>query len=131
DRKRNVIRRSGENIAAVEVENVMQQHPAIRSIAVAAVPDAIRGDEVMALIVPHQTPVSFEQKQQLAHDIVTWGLTQLGYFKVPGYVMFIENLPLACTYKMQRGELKTLALWLVEHRECIKTNALKKTQEIA
>lgn len=131
DRKRNVIRRSGENIAAVEVENVMQQHPAIRSIAVAAVPDAIRGDEVMALIVPHQAPTRLEQKQQLAQEIVTWGLTQLAYFKVPGYVMFIDNLPLTSTNKIQRGELKTLALELVEHPECINTNALKKRQEIA
>lgn len=130
DRKRNVIRRSGENIAAVEVENVMQQHPAIRSIAVAAVPDDIRGDEVMALIVPHETPSSFERKQQLATDIVTWGLTQLAYFKVPGYVKFVEALPLTSTNKIQRGELKKTALELLEDADCINTNHLKRRQEV-
>lgn len=130
DRKRNVIRRSGENIAAVEVENVMQQHPAIRSIAVTAVPDDIRGDEVMALIVPHETPSSFERKQQLATDIVTWGLTQLAYFKVPGYVKFVEALPLTSTNKIQRGELKKTALELLEDADCINTNHLKRRQEV-
>lgn len=129
DRKRNVIRRSGENIAAVEVENVMQQHPSIRSIAVAAVPDAIRGDEVMALIVPHEPIDSLEAKQQIATDIVTWGLTQLAYFKVPGYIHFVEALPLTSTNKIQRGELKNLALELVSAPECINTNHLKKRQE--
>lgn len=130
DRKRNVIRRSGENIAAVEVENVMQQHPAIRSIAVAAVPDAIRGDEVMALIVPHEPINSLEAKQQLAEDIVTWGLSQLAYFKVPGYVNFVESVPLTSTNKIQRGELKTKAIELLGHPECINTNHLKRRQDV-
>ena len=51
DRKKNVIRRSGENISAVEVESVLLQHPRIASVGVAAVPDEVRGDEVMACVV--------------------------------------------------------------------------------
>ena len=39
DRKKNVIRRSGENISAVEVESVLNQHPAVKASAVAAAPD--------------------------------------------------------------------------------------------
>lgn len=130
DRKRNVIRRSGENIAAVEVENVMQQHPAIRSIAVTAVPDPIRGDEVMALIVPHTLPTNTAEQQALATEIVTWGLSQLAYFKVPGYVKFVEALPLTSTNKIQRGELKTLGLALLEAKDYINTNHLKRRQEV-
>jgi acyl-CoA synthetase (AMP-forming)/AMP-acid ligase II len=38
DRKKNVIRRSGENIAAVEVESALMRHPAVKAAAVAAVP---------------------------------------------------------------------------------------------
>jgi len=44
DRKKNVIRRSGENISAVEVEEVAMEHPAVKAIGVAAVTDEIRGD---------------------------------------------------------------------------------------
>ena len=51
DRKKNVIRRSGENISAVEVESVLNEHPAVKTSAVAATPDAVRGDEVLACIV--------------------------------------------------------------------------------
>ncbi len=129
DRKKNVIRRSGENIAAVEVENILQQNPLVRSIAVAAVPDDIRGDEVMALVVPHAPLNSREDKEQAALELVKWGLTQLAYFKVPGYVLFVDALPLTSTNKIQRGELKTVALAAVSNPDCINTNHLKKRQE--
>ena len=129
DRKRNVIRRSGENIAAVEVENIIQQHPTIRSIAVTAVPDDIRGDEVMALIVPHEA-IDAAAQQQAAEDIVRWGLTQLAYFKVPGYICFVDALPLTSTNKIQRGELKNQALELLTQPSCLNTNHLKKRQDV-
>ncbi|KGF68313.1 AMP-binding protein, partial [Hoeflea sp. BAL378] len=45
DRKKNVIRRSGENIAAVEVESTLMRHPAVLAAGVAAVADPVRGDE--------------------------------------------------------------------------------------
>src|SRR5690606_3022366 len=104
----NVIRRSGENIAAVEVESVLLQHPAIKAAAVAAVPDPLRGDEVLACLVCQPTPRQ-DDMQNLARDIVSWSLTQLSYFKVPGYVAFVDALPLTPTNKIQRGELKALA----------------------
>ena len=57
DRKKNVIRRSGENISAVEVESVLNQHPAVKTAAVAATPDPVRGDEVLACIVLREEPM--------------------------------------------------------------------------
>lgn len=127
DRKKNVIRRSGENIAAIEVENTLLHHESIKSIAISAVPDTIRGDEVMALIVPHKKP-SREQEEALATEIVTWALTQLAYYKVPGYVVFVDSIPLTSTNKIQRGELKKLALNFYETNSFINTNHLKKRQ---
>lgn len=128
DRKKNVIRRSGENIAAVEVESTLLQHPAIKAAAVAAVPDAIRGDEVLACLVCDPKPDASEM-ERLARDIVTWSLTQLSYFKVPGYVAFVDALPLTPTNKIQRGELKNLAPTLPGTAHCIDTRDLKKRQE--
>ena len=52
DRKKNIIRRSGENIAAAEVEAVLQAHDAVAQVAVLAVPDELREEEVMACVVP-------------------------------------------------------------------------------
>src|SRR5262249_59958884 len=90
DRKKNVIRRSGENIAAVEVESVLQQHPLVRAVAVAAAPDPVRGDEVFAAIVPHGPIVD---PARAAHDLVAWCLSRLAYYKAPGYVAFVDALP--------------------------------------
>ena len=130
DRKKNVIRRSGENIAAVEVESVLLRHPAIKAAAVAAVPDAVRGDEVMACLVCNEAPADATAREALAHDIVKWSLTQLAYYKVPGYVAFVDALPLTPTNKIQRGELKKLAPTLVDAPTCVNTNHLKKRQEV-
>ncbi len=123
DRKKNVIRRSGENIAAVEVEAVLQQHALVRAVAVAAVPDPIRGDEVLACIVPHAPIVD---RPEAAHDLVAWCLARLAYYKAPGYVAFIDALPLTATNKIQRGAMKDLANRLVADPACIDTRALKK-----
>src|SRR5699024_2133604 len=78
DRKKNVIRRSGENIAAVEVESVLNSHPAVRMAAVAATPDAIRGDEVLACIKLNSGS-KYSNDERTAHAIVRHCLGQLAY----------------------------------------------------
>tara|TARA_R110001583_G_scaffold127717_1_gene279484 strand:- start:6549 stop:8183 length:1635 start_codon:yes stop_codon:yes gene_type:complete len=128
DRKKNVIRRSGENIAAVEVESVLQQHALVKSVAVAAVPDPVRGDEVMALVVAEEVPADRAGMESAAAELVNWALSQLAYYKAPGYVAFVDALPLTTTNKIQRGELKALAPTLVEHTSCVNTCAMKKRQ---
>lgn len=122
DRKKNVIRRSGENIAAVEVESVLMKHPAVTAAAVAAVPDALRGDEVFAcLCVADPGPAT-------AEAIVTWCLDQMAYYKAPGYVAFVDALPLTATQKIQRATLKQTALRLLDDPGTIATGHLKKRQ---
>jgi len=121
DRKKNVIRRSGENIAAVEVESALMRHPAIKAAAVAAVADPVRGDEVFACL-----KVDGEAGPGLAVEIVGWCLEQLAYYKAPGYVAFVDALPLTSTQKIQRRELKELAERLVQDSATVDTRAMKK-----
>ena len=106
DRKKNVIRRSGENISAVEVEGVLMQHPVVAAVGVAPVPDVLRGDEVMACIV---TADPCAQRESTAREIVAHCRKYLAYFKAPGYLAFVESLPLTATQKIQRGALRELA----------------------
>lgn len=127
DRKKNVIRRSGENISAVEVESVLNQHPAVKASAVAATPDAVRGDEVLACIVTREAVVATE-RAALAQGIVAHALAQLAYYKAPGYVAFVDALPLTPSQKIQRGQLRELAQQLPTQPNCIDTRALKKRQ---
>jgi acyl-CoA synthetase (AMP-forming)/AMP-acid ligase II len=127
DRKKNVIRRSGENISAVEVESVLNQHPAVKTSAVAATPDAVRGDEVLACIVVRDD-VDASQRSQIAASIVEHALAQLAYYKAPGYVAFVDALPLTASQKIQRGQLRELAQSLPGQGHCIDTRAMKKRQ---
>jgi acyl-CoA synthetase (AMP-forming)/AMP-acid ligase II len=127
DRKKNVIRRSGENISAVEVESVLNQHPAVKTSAVAATPDAVRGDEVLACIVVREE-VDASQRAQIAASIVAHALAQLAYYKAPGYVAFVDALPLTASQKIQRGQLRELAHSLPGQQHCVDTRAMKKRQ---
>lgn len=122
DRKKNVIRRSGENIAAVEVESVLMQHPAVSAAAVTAVPDSLRGDEVFACLkVDKPSP-------GLATDITQWCLSELAYYKAPGYIAFVDSLPLTATQKVQRATLKALAVQLLDDPATVNTTSLKRRQ---
>ena len=55
-----------------------------------------------------------------------WCLGRLAYYKAPGYVMFVDAVPLTSTNKIQRGALKTLAASLLDDPGCVDTRALKK-----
>jgi crotonobetaine/carnitine-CoA ligase len=102
DRKKNIIRRSGENIAAAEVEAVLQAHDAVAQVAVLAVPDEIREEEVMACIVPMEGSVA---DRALAEGLAEWCLGKLAYFKAPGWVLFVDSLPTTGTQKVQKTQI--------------------------
>ena len=122
DRKKNVIRRSGENIAAVEVESILNRHPDIRISAAVAAPDEVRGDEVAAFIILENS-IGNEARAQ---EIATWALDQMAYYKVPGWIAFTDNLPLTATQKILRGQMKDLMSATFEAGGFIDTRHLKK-----
>ena len=126
DRKSNMIRRSGENIAAVEVEGVLAEHDAVAEAGVAAVPDEIRGDEVFACIRPKGGSVEADEAISLAEGLVRHCRKRLAYFKAPGYVAFVDALPHTATAKLDRSALKRLAANLRGRRACVDTCALKR-----
>ncbi|WP_119168441.1 AMP-binding protein [Algihabitans albus] len=117
DRKKNVIRRSGENIAALEVEEVLKQHAEVDAAAVAPVYDPIRGEEVFACVTL-KTKADAAARAAIALALQAWCLRRLAYYKAPGYVAFVEALPLTSTNKVQRGELKVLAQRLEAGGDC-------------
>jgi crotonobetaine/carnitine-CoA ligase len=102
DRKKNIIRRSGENIAAAEVEACLQAHPAVAQVAVVAAPDEVREEEVMACVVPMAGTVG---DRALAEELQAWCLERLAYFKAPGWVLFIDRLPTTGTQKVQKTQI--------------------------
>jgi crotonobetaine/carnitine-CoA ligase len=102
DRKKNIIRRAGENIAAAEVEATLQAHDAVAQVAVLAVPDEIREEEVMACIVPM---AGVTADRRLGEELVDWCRERLAYFKAPGWVLFVPALPTTGTQKVQKTQI--------------------------
>jgi crotonobetaine/carnitine-CoA ligase len=102
DRRKNIIRRSGENIAAAEVEACLQAHEEVAQVAVLAVPDEVREEEVMACVVPRPgvTP-----GRELGERLQIWCLGRLAYFKAPGWVLFVDRLPTTGTQKIQKTQI--------------------------
>lgn len=101
DRRKSIIRRSGENISALEVEQALMANPAIDSAAVTPVTDALREEEVFAFIVA-KAPLE-------AEAILSQLAATLSYHKLPGWLMQVDALPVSSTQKLQRGEIRALA----------------------
>ena len=102
DRKKNIIRRAGENIAAAEVEAALLAHPGVKQAAVIAVPDEIREEEVMACIVPMP---GLKANLELAKAIFNHCMETLAYYKAPGWILFRDSLPTTGTQKIQKTAL--------------------------
>ncbi|ANH39705.1 Long-chain-fatty-acid--CoA ligase [Nocardioides dokdonensis FR1436] len=96
-RLKDMIRRSGENIAAVEVEEVLLSHPEVRLAAVVGVPDDVRGEEVMAYVVAPGTD---------ADSLAAWCAARLAPFKVPSRWALRESLPLTASHRVEKAVLR-------------------------
>jgi acyl-CoA synthetase (AMP-forming)/AMP-acid ligase II len=107
DRKKSIVRRSGENIAVLEVETVLHRLPEVEATAVTPVPDDLRGEEVFAYII--RSPDAPPPDAALALQIMRACAADLAYHKLPGYVAFVTSLPLSATRKLARGDIKALA----------------------
>jgi acyl-CoA synthetase (AMP-forming)/AMP-acid ligase II len=118
DRKKSIVRRSGENIAVLEVEAALSGNAAISSVAVTPVPDELRGEEVFAFFV-RASDTGDGDLPAIARDIIRDGANRLAYHKLPGYAAFIDRLPLSSTQKLQRGEIKTMAAELVRQGRAV------------
>jgi len=100
DRKKSIIRRSGENISALEVEAALMADPAVQAAAVTPVADALRDEEVFAFVVP-----SDPQSRDAAQLLARLG-RRLSYHKLPGWLVYAASLPVSSTQKLQRGQIK-------------------------
>ena len=106
--------------------------------AAGSAPDELRGEEVAVFVVLHRSPgnntgakpasesAAEKVNDQRAFEIVQWALEQMAYYKAPGWIAFIDKLPVTATQKLLRGELKTLLAETLAADEFIDTRHLKK-----
>ena len=127
ERKKAIIRRSGENISASEVEGALLGLQGVRQAAVAPVADDIREEEVMACIV---LEAGHARDEAGAVAIVEALRDQISYFKLPGYIAFVDDLPLTASQKLQRGALKPLCCGLLAGDDTFDLRHLKRRQSV-
>jgi acyl-coenzyme A synthetase/AMP-(fatty) acid ligase len=101
DRKKDIVRRGGENISSMEVEAAMRSHPDVADAAVIAKPDPVLGERVVAFAVaadPAKPPAAESVQRHVAG--------QLARFKVPEEVFFMDELPRTATGKIEKFRLR-------------------------
>ena len=98
DRKKNIIRRAGENIAAAEIEAMLLTHPDVRQAAVLAVEDETREEEVLACVVLNRDRPAADA----ASDLFEHCFERMAYFKAPGWIHIVPSLPATGTQKIQK-----------------------------
>ncbi|MBO0822820.1 MAG: AMP-binding protein [Actinobacteria bacterium] len=97
-RVKEVIRRRGENLSPLEVEEVLQTHPAVLEVAVVGVPSELSEEEVKAFIVPAPAAgasVDFSSLREYAAE-------RLAAFKVPRFWELIDELPRTPTARVAK-----------------------------
>jgi carnitine-CoA ligase len=100
DRLKDVIKRAGENVSAVEVESVLLEHPDIEEAAVIGVPDPVRDEAVKAFVVLR------EGAELDAAAVVEYCSGHLARFKVPTIVEFSLALPRTSVGKIEKRRLR-------------------------
>jgi len=100
DRKKDIIRRRGENISSVEVESVLLTYPGIKEAAIVATQSSLSEDEVKAYIVLDEG-VSIKPE-----SIIDWCQERLASFKIPRYLKFSKSLPKTPTQRVAKYILK-------------------------
>ncbi len=98
DRKRDVIRRGGENMSSALIEKTLCEHPAVAEAAVIGVPDPVLGQEVKAFIVA-RAPVTPDELRVFAAE-------RLAKFQVPRLWEFRDSLPKTPTQRVEKYKLR-------------------------
>jgi crotonobetaine/carnitine-CoA ligase len=99
-RKKDIIRRRGENIAGAELDRVVGSHPAVHEAAALPVPAELGEDEILIAVVLKPGHAA------TAQEIAQWCGKHLAPQKVPRYVLFVDDLPHTPTHKVAKAALK-------------------------
>jgi crotonobetaine/carnitine-CoA ligase len=100
DRKKDVIRRRGENLAPYDVESVLNTHPAVFESVVVGVPSPLGEEDVKAFVV-------LKPGESLsAKALFEFSAEKLPFFMVPKYIEFLSEIPKTANQKAQRFVLR-------------------------
>jgi len=100
-RIKDMVIRGGENVYPREIEEFLRQHPDIEDVQVVGVPDDRYGEELCAWVRMKSgaTPVD-------AEAVRTFASGKLAHYKIPRYVMVVEEFPMTVTGKIRKVEMR-------------------------
>ncbi|GAB5413184.1 MAG: ATP-dependent acyl-CoA ligase [Congregibacter sp.] len=104
DRRKDAIRRRGENISSFEVEAEVVAYPAVREAAAYGVPSELSEDDVMVAVAP------VEGQQIDPEELLKFLIERMAYFMVPRYIRIMDELPKTPTAKVQKHLLRADAV---------------------
>jgi crotonobetaine/carnitine-CoA ligase len=101
DRKKDALRRRGENVSSFEVERVINSHPAVLESAVyAAKSELAEDDDVMVSL-------ALKPGQSLSpEDLTAFCEERMAYFMVPRYIRYMEELPKNVVLRVEKYRLR-------------------------
>lgn len=102
-RLKELIIKGGENIAPREIDEALMKHPAVLEAAAVGIPDSHYGQEIMACVILKPGCLCLEE------ELRTFALAELGKYKTPKVLRFVEDLPRGPSGKVQRLKLIELA----------------------
>jgi acetyl-CoA synthetase len=102
-REKEIIKTAYQNVAPLEVERVLLEHPAVMEAAVIGIPDPQMGETIKAFI--HLRPM-YKPSEGLSREILERVRRSLEARKCPGELEFLEELPKTTTGKVKRLELR-------------------------
>jgi crotonobetaine/carnitine-CoA ligase len=98
-RKKDMLRRRGENVAAAEIENVLLAHPSVGEAAAVGVPSALGEDDIVAYVAP-RAGAAID-----AEALREWAKARLADFKVPSRILVRDALPHTATERVAKHRL--------------------------
>jgi crotonobetaine/carnitine-CoA ligase len=96
DRKKDMIKRAGENVSASEVEETLKQHPAVFDVAVVGIPDPVRDQAIKAYVILKNGAAASTA------ELIEWCRGRLSPFKVPELIEFRDAFPRTSVGKIQK-----------------------------
>lgn len=96
DRKKDVIKTGGENVASIEVERCLMSHPAVSEAAVVGVPHERWGEAITANVI------LMPEKETTEAELIEYCKANIGGFKVPKAIMIVDEFPRTGTGKIQK-----------------------------
>lgn len=100
DRKKDVVRRKGENISSYEVESVINRHPKVEECAIIGVPSELSEEEVMAVLVLK------ENEQLNPVELLHYCENHLAYFAIPRYIRVVKQFPRTPSQRVEKYKLR-------------------------